>query len=53
MGSDRGDAEGDGRVPPLGVPEYSRYIRSEIQGGGMGVVIGDGGLGVGGAVANK
>ena len=47
MGSDRGNAEDTGGVPPSGGPEDSKDVRSESWGGGMGVVIGSGGLGDG------
>ena len=50
---DGGNVEGDGGVPPLGVPEDSRNFRSASQVGGMGVVICGWCLGGGGAVSNE
>ena len=52
LGSYGGNDEGDGRVPPLVGPEYSRDVNSTIWGGEMGVVIGGIVLGSGGAVDN-
>ena len=45
--------EGAGGVPPLGGPEDIRDVRSASQRGVTGVVIGGGGLGGGGDVANE
>ena len=53
LGSDRVDAEVDGRVPPLGGSEDIRDTISSRRGGGMLVVIGDGVLGGSGGVLNK
>ena len=41
LGSDGGNAEGDGGVPPSGGLVDSRYFRSLSWGGGMGLVIGN------------
>ena len=53
LGSDGGDAEDAGGVPPWSGLEDSGDVSLDIQGWGMGVVICGGGLGGDGDVANE
>ena len=53
LGSDVGDAEGAVGVPTSCRLEDISYVSSVSLGGIMGVVIGGGGIGDGGDVANK
>ena len=50
LGSDGGNVEGAGGVPPLGGPEDSRDVNLASRAGEMGVVIGGRGIGCGGTV---
>ena len=52
MGSDGCDAEGDGGVPPSSGLSDRRDVISASWVGGVGLVVGDRGLGGGGDVAN-
>ena len=53
MSSDKCNAKGDVGVQPSGGPKDSRDVKLASRGWGMVLLIGDGGLGGGGAVTNE